>query len=275
MFEEEGVPTTLFHGGFGLLTHRQVKKPTYHLYAFMARLGDQVLARGPDHLVTRRRHRPGHRAGLGAGGRHRPRPGRPAAHLRLSVPVGPPGTRRLPAPLVGQRGGRQRLGAPGASWASPPRPDPRQLDALREAAEPARSHRALPVVAGRVDLDLHLARHEVTLVELTPVVDETPPWWDESRLLGRPRPGHRGATVSDAVGSRREFGDGPLSRAAALVYTLLVVELLLLLARRPDWSRCSLLDRDASNLPLVAVCACRSARRSPPPCTPCTTSAPT
>ncbi|TDB77185.1 hypothetical protein [Micromonospora sp. KC723] len=31
-----------------------------------------------------------------------------------------------------------------------------------------------------------LARHEVTLVELTPVVDETPPWWDEGRLLGRP-----------------------------------------------------------------------------------------
>ncbi|WP_323373924.1 GH39 family glycosyl hydrolase [Plantactinospora alkalitolerans] len=53
MFEEVGVPTSLFHGGFGLLTHRQIKKPTYHLYAFMARLGDQILARGADHLVTR------------------------------------------------------------------------------------------------------------------------------------------------------------------------------------------------------------------------------
>ncbi|MEV1178067.1 hypothetical protein [Nonomuraea sp. NPDC049784] len=34
------------------------------------------------------------------------------------------------------------------------------------------------------ELDLTLDRHEVTLVELTPVVDETPPWWDDSRLLG-------------------------------------------------------------------------------------------
>ena len=42
----------------------------------------------------------------------------------------------------------------------------------------------LPIVAGRVDLDLTLARHEVTLVEITPVVDETPPWWDDQRLLG-------------------------------------------------------------------------------------------
>jgi xylan 1,4-beta-xylosidase len=53
MFEEVGVPVALFHGGFGLLTHRQIKKPTYHLYAFMARMGDEVLARGADHLVTR------------------------------------------------------------------------------------------------------------------------------------------------------------------------------------------------------------------------------
>ena len=53
VFEEIGVPTSVFHGGFGLLTHRQVKKPTYHLYAFMARMGDQLLGRGPDHLVTR------------------------------------------------------------------------------------------------------------------------------------------------------------------------------------------------------------------------------
>ncbi|GAA1239159.1 hypothetical protein GCM10009646_28950 [Streptomyces aureus] len=52
MFEEVGVPTALFHGGFGLLTHRQVRKPTYHLYAFMARMGREVLARGDDHLVT-------------------------------------------------------------------------------------------------------------------------------------------------------------------------------------------------------------------------------
>lgn len=43
---------------------------------------------------------------------------------------------------------------------------------------------SLPVLGGRVDLDLTLARHEVTLVDITPVVDETPPWWDDRRLLG-------------------------------------------------------------------------------------------
>ncbi|MFD0821641.1 hypothetical protein ACFQ0D_25775, partial [Micromonospora zhanjiangensis] len=47
-------------------------------------------------------------------------------------------------------------------------------------------HRALPVAAGRVEVDLTLARHEVTLVELTPVVDRAPPWWDADNLLDPP-----------------------------------------------------------------------------------------
>ncbi|WP_328347785.1 hypothetical protein [Micromonospora sp. NBC_00421] len=52
----------------------------------------------------------------------------------------------------------------------------------------------------------------------------------------------------------REFGDGPLSRAAASVYTVLVVGLLLTLAALPGLVPLLLLGRDASNLPLVALC---------------------
>ncbi|GAB2717703.1 GH39 family glycosyl hydrolase [Streptomyces bullii] len=68
---------------------------------------------------------------------------------------------------------------------SPRSPRPGQLDVLHEAAEPARAHSRLPVRNGRTDLPLTLGRHEITLVELTPLQDETPPWWDERRLLGR------------------------------------------------------------------------------------------
>ena len=71
---------------------------------------------------------------------------------------------------------------------SPRSPRPAQLDILHEASEPARSHSRLPVEDGRTDLTLTLARHEITLVELTPVDDETPPWWDERRLLGGEAP---------------------------------------------------------------------------------------
>jgi uncharacterized membrane protein YesL len=54
---------------------------------------------------------------------------------------------------------------------------------------------------------------------------------------------------------QRRFGAGPLSRAAALVHTLLVVELLFLVATVPGLVPLVLLDRDASNVPLAAACA--------------------
>ncbi|MFC5814915.1 hypothetical protein [Nonomuraea harbinensis] len=57
------------------------------------------------------------------------------------------------------------------------------------------------------------------------------------------------------VTAGRRFGEGPLSRAAALIYTMLVVELLLLAATAPGLAGLVLLDRDVSNLPLYALCA--------------------
>ena len=257
VFEEVGVPASLFHGGFGLLAHHQIKKPTYHLYAFMARMGEQVLARGDDHLVTRdatgrvtvlawapvdgnegcawsRENGPKTLAG-------------PAGHtVRLSVPLGSgtsgPGPSGSGPSGAGQAGPGQRgtgqpgPGEPGAAgcgaafvlrssvseeagnaWAAwcemgqPASPRPGQLDALRDAAEPVRGHRRVPVVAGRVELDIVLSRHEVTLIEVSPVADETPPWWDERRLLGSsPEPtGEAGSPgAADAAGPPRGGDDG-------------------------------------------------------------------
>ncbi|HZN76326.1 MAG TPA: hypothetical protein VFC00_32265 [Micromonosporaceae bacterium] len=53
----------------------------------------------------------------------------------------------------------------------------------------------------------------------------------------------------------KEFGEGPLSQFAAFVYTLLVVELLLLVSGAPAVVLLMLLGRDASNIPLAVVCA--------------------
>lgn len=54
---------------------------------------------------------------------------------------------------------------------------------------------------------------------------------------------------------RREFGTGPLARAAALLHTLLTVELLFLLCAAPGLAALVLVRRDASGLPLAAACA--------------------
>lgn len=51
-----------------------------------------------------------------------------------------------------------------------------------------------------------------------------------------------------------DFGIGPLSRAAALIHTLVTVEALLLAAAAPGLAGLFLLGPDPSNLPLAAVC---------------------
>lgn len=54
--------------------------------------------------------------------------------------------------------------------------------------------------------------------------------------------------------ARGGFGTGPLSRAAALVHTLLTVEAMLLAAASPGLAGVFLLGTDPSNLPLIALC---------------------
>jgi xylan 1,4-beta-xylosidase len=148
----------------------------------MARMGPQRLARGDDHLVSRH---PDGRVTVLAWAPVDPtgRTQGPDRHtLRLSVPV------RGAEVFVRRSSVDEERGNAYTAWrhmGSPRSPKPGQLDVLHEAAEPARDHRRLTAEAGRVDLPLTLARHEITLVELSPVRDETPPWWDERRLLGR------------------------------------------------------------------------------------------
>ncbi|WP_328978736.1 hypothetical protein [Streptomyces canus] len=55
---------------------------------------------------------------------------------------------------------------------------------LRVPAELGRQHLRVPVEDDRTVLNLTPARHEITLVEVTPVVEEAPEWWDQRRLLG-------------------------------------------------------------------------------------------
>lgn len=178
VFEEEGVPTTPFHGGFGLLTHRQIKKPTFHLYAFLERMGDRFLSRGDDHLMT-----------TDASGRITVLAWAPVDHVDLRNSSARH-TVRLSLPGDGREAFLLRSSADeerGNAWAAwqrmgqPPAPLPRQLDELRECAEPGREHARIRLTGER---EITLARHEVTLLEITPIVDATPPWWDESRLLG-------------------------------------------------------------------------------------------
>lgn len=54
IFEEAGGGQEPFHGGFGLLNHHGIPKPTYHAYRFLNELGDELLSVTDTGAITRR-----------------------------------------------------------------------------------------------------------------------------------------------------------------------------------------------------------------------------
>jgi xylan 1,4-beta-xylosidase len=81
----------------------------------------------------------------------------------------------------------ERDGNAFAAWRElgrPMSPTARELDVLRACERPAVEHSRLAVAGGRVELRLPLSRHEVTFVELTPVVDTHHEGLDDRRLGG-------------------------------------------------------------------------------------------
>jgi xylan 1,4-beta-xylosidase len=187
VFEELNIPTAFFHGGFGLLTHRQVAKPTYHLYTFMARMGADVLARGDDHLVCRD---PSGRVTVLAwqpvGGTNAPDASE-RHEVHLSVPMtNVQGTYGTGVFMLRERV-NEADGNAFAAWRElgrPMSPNEHQLDGIRRSERPAVEHHRLRTVGGRVELRLPLSRHEVTFIELDVVRDTQYEGLDDRRLLG-------------------------------------------------------------------------------------------
>ncbi|GKX65753.1 GH39 family glycosyl hydrolase [Inconstantimicrobium mannanitabidum] len=50
---EEGLTENkLYHGGLGLLTYNRLKKPSYNAFALLGKLGDKLIKRGDDYIIT-------------------------------------------------------------------------------------------------------------------------------------------------------------------------------------------------------------------------------
>ncbi|GLX67507.1 beta-xylosidase [Paenibacillus glycanilyticus] len=54
LHEEFRLPQPVFHGGFGLMTYNGIKKAGFHAFAFLAKLGDEILLQKEGIIVTRR-----------------------------------------------------------------------------------------------------------------------------------------------------------------------------------------------------------------------------
>ena len=146
VFEENGVPTRLFHGGFGLTAAGCVPKPTLWAFSFFAGLGKEALYRDENAVVTRRPD-----AGIEAVLWDLSEEGqetREALRLTLRLPVEGPCAALLEV-VDGESGNPlrawHRMGEPAC-------PDAETLAFLRQAAQPRRT--VLPVTDGCVRLTL-------------------------------------------------------------------------------------------------------------------------
>ncbi|MBN1674588.1 MAG: xylan 1,4-beta-xylosidase [Kiritimatiellae bacterium] len=166
--EEVDIPRAQFYGGFGLVAAHGIPKPTFHLFAFFARLGNTVAYRDENMLVTRH---PDGRIVLVA---WNPVPeweetGPRSFDLELSFPA-------KEAVIERQTVDEER----GNAWTAwrrmgrPRSPVKDQLRILRQAAIPYMEIERREPDHGVLKLNLTLARNAVCLVDITERIDESP-----------------------------------------------------------------------------------------------------
>jgi xylan 1,4-beta-xylosidase len=178
IFEENRLGDTPFHGGFGLVNTQGLKKPSYHAYQVLSRLGTTELASCDSQAVTRRDD--GSLAVLLWNYRHY----RDSAHFTQQAGTdvyeqfepGPAQRFELaishlddPVRVQATRVDREH-GSVYDAWTDMGAPShlrPGDLEALRRAAEPDVTVTRLPARDGRLDWPELVEPHGVTLVEIT------------------------------------------------------------------------------------------------------------
>ncbi len=167
VFEELGVPRAPFHGGFGLVALHGIPKPTFHLFAFFRALGDEVLHRDERMIVTRRKDGS---IALAAWNLVMDKGAGFELNMELEIPIRP-GEWFVKRQTVDEDHGNpwrvwQQMGRPRF-------PAPDQIETLRQAARVRLRTERVFGCNGIWKAALTLGKNEVTLVEISPVEDQT------------------------------------------------------------------------------------------------------
>jgi len=179
VFAEGDIPKSQFHGGFGLVALNGILKPTFHLYAFFAALGDEQLYRDEHLLVTRRDGTIAFVAWnevkeKGTGFERK---------FDLQIPVNSPDV------LVKRYTVNEEKGNAWNVWREmgrPRFPSREQVRVLQHAAVPGLEIRRSETDNGFVNLKFTLSKNEVSLFEICPLLDETSTYegLDDSKIPG-------------------------------------------------------------------------------------------
>lgn len=180
VFEEEDVPQSQFHGGFGLVALNGIMKPTFHIFAFFAKLGEKLLYRDNDMIATKRDDgsiaiiawNPVGQKGSGFN-----------KQFDLEIPV------KCSDCIVKQQTVDEENGNAWNAWRTigrPRYPDKRQIETLRQAAIPSISIKRQTATNGDFNLKFSLNKNGITLIEICELIDQTAgyPGLDDSKITG-------------------------------------------------------------------------------------------
>jgi xylan 1,4-beta-xylosidase len=167
VFEEQDIPRSQFHGGFGLVALNNIPKPAFHMFSFFARMGGEQLYRGRNILVTRRKDGSIAMVAWNPVGVKDP-----DSELEFEVSV-PFDCEEI---FMKRQVVNEKYANPLKTWMQmgrPRYPGKSMIETLRQAARPLLVTRKLDVSGGEIKMKIVVSRNEVTLIELFAVNDET------------------------------------------------------------------------------------------------------
>ncbi|MFI4910094.1 MAG: glycosyl hydrolase [Sedimentisphaeraceae bacterium JB056] len=181
MFEEEDVPKAMFHGGFGLLGFHGIRKPTFHLFAFFSKLGDELLYKDENMVVTRRADKT---IILVAWNPVVTRDVSGETSFTIDIPMS------IGKVFVKNQRVNEEYGNAWSCWRKLGRPrfsSKEQVDTLHQAPVPKLETKQDVTENGCVQINLKLQRNEICLVEIQPVEDDS---WSYVGLDDKKIPGY-------------------------------------------------------------------------------------
>lgn len=168
VFEESDIPKAPFHGGFGLIALHSIPKPTFHLFAFFNRLGEEMLYRDDQMIITRKENGS---IALVAWNTVMEKGEGFEKDLLIQIPVS------SDQYFLKRQSVDEHHANPWKVWKEmgrPRFPDKQSIETLREASIPKlMTAKINKEEEGYLKLAITLSKNEVTLIELNEMKDET------------------------------------------------------------------------------------------------------
>lgn len=182
VFEEIGVPFTLFHGGFGLVANGCIPKPTFWTFAFFKKLDGICIHRSDQALFVKREN--GGFCGVVWNPDHRGEGKCFEAEFTISLPREGQDTEFC----MICRTVDEEHGNPLKVWhemGEPANPTREQAALLRETARPEVTSKTIKVMDGCIMLNVQVAPNGIQALELLPVERQNDIGYDYERTIAQ------------------------------------------------------------------------------------------